>query len=247
MTLQSVSNNGINQEQDNGELAQQQRAIYNSPENFFNWSWPSVPRHQFLSERDRAFDPDGDTGLIELDISDKLQTPYPATIPAILARYIRINAGDKINHSFIASGEVYYVLKGDGLSRNGADKVSWGTGDVFCFPGGNETTHKANDTAIIFCVTNEPLLAFENLQAPLPGKSRNETVHWPHEEIEKHLSAIYERQKQHKLQVCRFSSLRRRQLLAGTQFLWSIPLLIHLRLVVTNGLIVIMEQQLLWL
>ena len=76
MTLQSVSNNGINQEQDNGELAQQQRAIYNSPENFFNWSWPSVPRHQFLSERDRAFDPDGDTGLIELDISDKLQSDY---------------------------------------------------------------------------------------------------------------------------------------------------------------------------
>ena len=47
MTLQSVSNNDINQEQDNGELAQQQRAIYNSPEIFFNWSWPSVPRHKF--------------------------------------------------------------------------------------------------------------------------------------------------------------------------------------------------------
>ena len=74
-----------------------------------------------LSKSDRAFDPDGNTRLIELDISDKFQTPYQATIPAILARYIRINAGEKINHSFIASGEVYYVLKGDGLSRNDAD------------------------------------------------------------------------------------------------------------------------------
>ena len=195
MVLEASSNNGVNQEQDAGDLAQKQRAIYNSPENFFNWSWPSVPRHQFLNERHRAFDPEGKTGLIELDISDQLETPYPATIPAILARYIRVNTGDKIDHSFIASGEVYYVLAGDGESTNNTDKVRWATGDVFCFPGGNTTTHEAQKTAILFCVTNEPLLAFENLQAPLPGMSRSETVHWPHSEIEKHLSEIYERPK----------------------------------------------------
>ena len=55
---------------DDTQIKQKQRAIYNSPENFFNWSWPSVPRHQFLAERDKAYDPDGKTGLIELDISD---------------------------------------------------------------------------------------------------------------------------------------------------------------------------------
>ena len=195
MVLEASSNNGVNQEQDAGDLAQKQRAIYNSPENFFNWSWPSVPRHQFLNERHRAFDPEGKTGLIELDISDQLETPYPATIPAILARYIRVNTGDKIDHSFIASGEVYYVLAGDGESTNNTDKVRWATGDVFCFPGGNTTTHEAQKTAILFCVTNEPLLAFENLQAPLPGMSRSKTVHWPHSEIEKHLSEVYERPK----------------------------------------------------
>jgi hypothetical protein len=64
---------------------------------------------------------------------------------------------------------------------------------VFCFPGGNETVHEAIDSAILFCVTNEPLLAFENLRAPSQGKSRSETVHWPHDEIEKHLGEIYER------------------------------------------------------
>ena len=66
------------------QLKQKQRAIYNSPENFFNWSWPAVPRHQFLDERNKAYDPDEETGLIELDISKVLETPYPATIPAIL-------------------------------------------------------------------------------------------------------------------------------------------------------------------
>ena len=180
---------------DDMQIKQKHRAIYNSPENFFNWSWPRVPRHQFLAERDKAYDPDGETGLIELDISDVLETPYPATIPAILARYVKIRAGDSLFHSFNASGEVFYVLQGTGSSINAGDTVTWGKGDVFCFPGGNETVHEAIDSAILFCVTNEPLLAFENLRAPSQGKSRNETVHWPHDEIEKHLEEIYERPK----------------------------------------------------
>jgi gentisate 1,2-dioxygenase len=66
---------------------------------------------------------------------------------------------------------------------------------VFCFPGGNETTHDAEASAILFCVTNEPLLAFENLQSPAPGKSRTETTHWPSGSIEQHLQTVYDRPK----------------------------------------------------
>jgi gentisate 1,2-dioxygenase len=180
---------------DTATKAQRERAIYNSPENFFNWSWPTVPRHQFLEERDRAYDPDGESGLIPLDISDVLETPYPATIPSILARYVKVRAGDTVRHNFIASGEVYYVLAGNGESGNGSDTVNWGAGDVFCFPGGYETRHEATDSAILFCVTNEPLLAFESLRAPAPGQSRTETTHWPHGSIEQHLQTVYDRPK----------------------------------------------------
>jgi gentisate 1,2-dioxygenase len=81
------------------------------------------------------------------------------------------------------------------VSTNAADQVAWETGDVFCLPGGNETRHAADRAAILFCVTNEPLLAFENLRAPSPGQARSETVHWPHAEIERHLQVIYERPK----------------------------------------------------
>ncbi|MBH66780.1 MAG: hypothetical protein CMM58_00345 [Rhodospirillaceae bacterium] len=195
MATDTVLEKGTSSTQGDQELAQKQRAIYNSPENFFNWSWPAVPRHQFLAERDRAFDPDGESGLIELDISGELEIPYPATIPSILARYVKVQSGDTISHSFAASGEVYYVLKGEGKSTNGSDVVKWGAGDVFCFPGGNKTTHKADEAAVLFCVTNEPLLAFEGLRPPSPGKSRSETVHWPNDEIEKHLTEIYKRPK----------------------------------------------------
>ena len=34
----------------------QERAIYNSPDNVFDWSWPKVPRHKFLSEKKEAYD-----------------------------------------------------------------------------------------------------------------------------------------------------------------------------------------------
>jgi len=29
----------------------QNRAIFNSPDNVFNWSWPKVPRHKFLKKK----------------------------------------------------------------------------------------------------------------------------------------------------------------------------------------------------
>ena len=105
--------------QSSGKTTYEVRAIYNSPENFFDWSWPKVPRQQFLDERNRAFDTNSHTGLIQLDISSVLETTYPATTPAILARYIKIRPGESISHNFVASGEVYYVLEGNGESSIG--------------------------------------------------------------------------------------------------------------------------------
>ena len=32
------------------------RAIWNTPENAFDWSWPKVPRYQFLNEKEKAYD-----------------------------------------------------------------------------------------------------------------------------------------------------------------------------------------------
>ena len=173
----------------------QRRAIYNDPDNFFSWSWGAVPRHQFLAERERAFAAGARSALIPLDISQALGTNFPATTPSILARYVTLRAGERLSHTFIASGEVYYVLEGNGSSTNGTDRIAWGAGDVFCFPGGGETTHDGDVASILFCVTNEPLLAFDNLQAPAPGQARTQSVHWPHAEIERHLRRLYKRGK----------------------------------------------------
>jgi gentisate 1,2-dioxygenase len=170
------------------------RARYLTDENGFAFSWPAVPIHQFLAERDRAFAAASPTGLIALDICAELCTNYPATTPTLLCRYVKIRAGEPLRTAFAASGEIYYVMSGAGESRNGNDVIDWGRGDVFCFPGGGETSHRAGGAnCLLFAVTNEPLLAFERLRAPLPGQAVVETTHWPAAEIDRRFEEVWSR------------------------------------------------------
>jgi gentisate 1,2-dioxygenase len=169
-------------------------ALYYDPANAFEFRWPPVPRRQFLAERDRAFDPEAPTGLIPLDASDALETPYPATTPSLLAQYLRLRSGESLSTKDRASGEVYFVMQGTGQSRNGPDSVAWGAGDLFCFAGGQETLHSADDEkSLLFCVSDAPLVAFQGLESPGPGESLIDTVHWPAAEIDKRLDTVYAR------------------------------------------------------
>jgi quercetin dioxygenase-like cupin family protein len=170
------------------------RARYHIAENGFAFKFPAVPIRQFLRERDLAFDARTPTGPIALDTSDVLGTPYQATTPTILCRYLKIRAGEPLATTFVASGEIFYVMSGSGESCNGDDTIAWGAGDVFCFPGGGETAHRAGDRdSLLFCVTNEPLLGFERLRAPSPGHAAVETTHWPAGEIDGHFEAVWRR------------------------------------------------------
>ena len=82
------------------------QARYYDPANAFDFRWPPVPRRQFLAERDRAFDSATPTGLVALDASDVLATPYPATTPSLLVQYLRIRGGERFAPRQRASGEV---------------------------------------------------------------------------------------------------------------------------------------------
>jgi len=175
------------------------QALYYDPANAFDFHWPPVPRRQFLAECRHAFDPESPTGLIPLDASDALQTPYPATTPSLLAQYLRLRGDERVATQQRASGEVYFVMRGSGHSANRSDTVAWRQGDLFCFPGGSETVHSAGDEtdrlgAILFCVSDEPLVRFQGLQ-PLGGdEALIETVHWPASEIDRRLDSVYSRQ-----------------------------------------------------
>lgn len=170
------------------------RARYHCAENGFDFTWPPVPVRQFSAERDRAFDARTPTELITLDISADLGTAYPATTPSLLLRYVKLRAGEQLRTRLVASGEIYYAYSGSGESRNGGDAISWRAGDAFCFPGGNETIHRAGgEDALLILGTNEPLLAFEGSQAPAPGQARVHATHWPAAEIERHFQAVWGR------------------------------------------------------
>ena len=170
------------------------RAEYHDPANAFAFQWSRVPRRQFLDERDRALDPATRTAEILLDSSDALEIDYPATTPTLLCRYLRLESGGAHVSRYAASGEIYYVMSGAGESRNGGDRIAWTAGDIFCFPGGGETNHTAGDAdALLFVVTNEPLLSFERLRPP--EKAVIETVHYPAAEIARHLEAVFARER----------------------------------------------------
>jgi gentisate 1,2-dioxygenase len=173
-----------------------QRAQYHDPENAFLFKWTPVPRRQFLAERDRAMNPATGMAEIPLDSSDALVLDYPATTPMILCRYLRLADDAPLDTQYKASGEIYYVMSGAGESVNGDDRIAWGEGDLFCFPGGGVTHHAAaGGEALLFSITNEPQLAFERLEPPMPGQAVLQTVHFPAEEIARRFEAVYARPK----------------------------------------------------
>jgi gentisate 1,2-dioxygenase len=171
-----------------------ERARYFDSSNAFALKHPPVPCHQFLAERDRALDPATGTAIIPLDLSDRLETGFPATTPLILTRYLRIRAGDRLSTRLKASGELYYVIAGSGETSKALDAIRWGPGDVFCLPGGGETTHVAGDQdCVLWLITNEPQLAFEHLEPPAQGSAVTGAVHYPAEEIRSQLARVQDK------------------------------------------------------
>ena len=166
------------------------RGRYLTPTNSFGDKLPAVPAAIFTVERDRAFDPDCPTGPIPLDISDRLASPTPATTPLLLARYVRIRAGETLPMHLRATASIHYVIRGGGKSANRNDRLAWVEGDIFCLPGGSETIHQADRDAVLWVVSNEPEVAFHRLEPPSADLQSLATVHFPAAEIRRHLDAV---------------------------------------------------------
>ena len=173
------------------ETAYAQRALYWSAANNFQQLRPDVPSHVFIVERDRAVDEETGTALIALDLSDRLGLGYPATVPNLLARYVRVKSGDELGYGFVSSGEVYYVIDGSGTAAKDGDSIPWVAGDVFVLPGGGRTQIRANDDgALLWMVTDEPVLSYFGVERT---RFDQKAVHYPAETIEREMARIHER------------------------------------------------------
>lgn len=168
------------------------RARYYSSADGFNITYPRIPAHAFLAERDRAFDPATPTGLIPLDLSGPLDLEFPATTPLILARYARVRAGESLATGFQASGQIYHVIAGAGETSWGGEKLAWEEGDVFCLPGAVPAVHTGGGMdCVLYVVTDEPALAFSRVEPPAPGRAPIEAVHYAAHEIRRQLDRIH--------------------------------------------------------
>ena len=176
----------------NPETEAEVRARYFNTGNAFNIQLPEVPNAVFTKEPALAFAAGTKTSLIACDTSKEMDCNFPATSPFVLAYYARINAYEELKTDFVASGSIYYVIQGSGQTVSGGESISWGPGDIFVVPGGEMQTHQAGDGfVVLWVVTNEPQLAFENLQSPAKGSAPTEMIHYPSSEIKKQIDLIY--------------------------------------------------------
>jgi len=160
--------------------------------NAFNIKLPAVPNAVFADEPKRALDTATPTGFITCDVSGAMECPFPATSPFLLAQYARINPGDRLPATLNASGIIHYVIEGKGTTIVGGEQITWSAGDVFATPGGTELVHAAGEqAAVLWIVSNQPQLAFENLQAPAEGCSPTPLVHYTKSEIDRQIAQIY--------------------------------------------------------
>jgi gentisate 1,2-dioxygenase len=137
------------------------RALFYTPANSFEHLQPAVPRHVFRAEAALAQDAGTPTGEIVLDLAAVLALPYPATTPTLLARYLVLRRGETFARARQASTEVYHVMRGRGHSSQGDSVMPWGPGDTLLFPGGQPVQHAApHEDALLYLVTDEPLLSF---------------------------------------------------------------------------------------
>lgn len=162
----------------------ERRARYYSPANIFMVKRPTVPQHVFTAECGRALAEGTPSEWIMLDVGAEMGFDFPATTPLLLGRYARIEPGETLTGRFAASGEIYYVIRGNGSAAKEADELFWAAGDVFALPGGGETQLTAGkDGAVLFMVTNEPEMRYLGLAVPQPEDAPCEAVLYPDAEI----------------------------------------------------------------
>jgi len=168
-----------------------ERARYFNSGNAFALMLSAVPSVTFVEERDRAFDSKTGTGLIAMDLSEALDTPFAATTPLLLSRYARIRAGETLPVELRASAQLFCVLEGSGTTSVDGETARWKAGDVLALPGGTPTLHRADTDAVAWLVTDEPALAFLDLDPVASHQTAIRPVHYRAEDLGAELEAVY--------------------------------------------------------
>ncbi len=142
-----------------------------------------VPFAELLSDLHEQ----GPTRIVPFDLADKLGCDTPATSPNLSAAFIHIEPGKEIRTSVNATSELYYVIRGSGVSSRNELSIEWRKGDFFVVPTGTELTHIADADSALYWINDEPLLRYLGATAT---KERFSPTLYKAEECESALAKI---------------------------------------------------------
>jgi gentisate 1,2-dioxygenase len=128
-----------------------------------------------------------ETKIIPLDLSQNLQTNFPATGPNLLASFIHIAAGETLATSTHASSQVFYVIRGAGFSVVDGKRLEWKMGDFFTIPFMGEIQHQASDDTAFYWVNDQPLMDFLGVR---PTKERFRPLFFSGEQLNEELEKV---------------------------------------------------------
>ena len=126
-------------------------------------SVPPIPYAEFAADLYSA----GPTRIIPLDLSQALKAPSPASTPSLAASFLRIEAGDTLETSANSTSELFYVIRGSGVSTVDDNEIHWSQGDFFTLPG-STARHRAKETSALYWVNDQPLLDYLGVQRSHP-------------------------------------------------------------------------------
>jgi gentisate 1,2-dioxygenase len=125
--------------------------------------------------------------IIPLDLSQNLQTKFPATGPNLLASFIHIAAGETLATSTHASSQVFYVIRGAGFSVVDGKRLEWKMGDFFTMPFMGEIQHQASEDTAFYWVNDQPLMDFLGVR---PTKERFRPLFFSGEQLNEELEKV---------------------------------------------------------
>ncbi len=121
----------------------------------------AVPFGELLSDLHEQ----GPTRVIPFDLGEKLVCDSPATSPNLSAAFIRIEPGKEICTAVNATSELFYVIRGSGITSRNELSIEWKAGDFFVVPCGSELTHSAEADSALYWISDEPLLRYLGVTA----------------------------------------------------------------------------------
>lgn len=129
----------------------------------------------------------GASAIHPLDLSESLGCEGPATSPGLCANFVHIRSGESLQTAAIATSQLFYVLRGQGVSRVGGQEIIWAEGDIFTLPADSEAVHLASSDSAFYWVHDAPLLRYLGV---IPNQARFEPTLYRRAEMEAKLTEI---------------------------------------------------------